>query len=335
MKKCLSLLLSCLLIKVAAYANPGCPSYAIPYPAVRESCHNTYGFAEFLYWKAHEDGLAWAASQTNNFQLPASPTTAEPNWRWRPGFRVGLGRLLCDGWDLSLAYTWYRSHATSSKTFNPDTAVAFGLFDADVVGSAGGHADWRLNYNTLDLALKKPFFIGERVILSPSLSLFGAYTSERYVIDNILPGGPPFAINHLSHKQRLFCIGPKTGLNSIWHLSNCWSIFGEGSIAFLWAHYRISRFDTNNNGTGVTILANLKNNFDTLRLVPFYTIGIKWNRPICNGNYCLHFKAGWEQQIWLQHNQLFLLNVVNDNTLLFNNTNLSLYGLTLSAGVQF
>lgn len=335
MKKCFSLLLFSLFIKVAAYANPECPSYAIPYPAVCESCYNTYGFVEFLYWKAHEDGLGWAASQTANFALPASPTTAEPHWLWRPGFRVGLGHLLCDGWDLSLAYTWYRSHAVDSETFNPNTNIAFGLFDTNA--SAGGHSSWCLNYNTLDLALKKPFFIGERVILSPSLALFGAYTSERYIIDNIQPGGPPFSSNHISNKQKLFCIGPKAGLNSIWHLTNCWSIFGEGSIAFLWAHYHISRLDINNNGdTGVSsIFANLKNKFDTIRLVPFYTIGIKWNKPICNGSYCLHFKATWEQQVWLQHNQLFLLSVSNDNTLLFNNTNLSLYGLTLGAGVQF
>lgn len=336
MKKWFTLPLFCLLLKVVAYANPECPSYAIPYPAVCESCYNTYGFVEFLYWKVHEDGLGWAASQTANFGLPASPTTAEPDWLWKPGFRIGLGHLfVCDGWDLSLAYTWYRSQAEDSETFNADTSIAFGLFDTNP--SAGGQASWRLKYHTLDLALKKPFFIGKRVILDPSLALFGAYTSEKYIIDNILPGGPPFSSNHVSNEQKLFCIGPKMGLNSIWNLTNCWSIFGEGSIAFLWGHYHVSRHDINNNGdTGISsVIANLKNKFDTIRLVPFYTIGIEWNQPICGGNCCAYFKTAWEQQVWLQHNQLFLLSVSNDNTLLFNNTNLSLYGLTVSAGLQF
>lgn len=336
MKKYFSLLLLCLFFKVAAYENSECRSYDVPSPAFCESCNDIYGFVDFLYWKVHEDGLAWAASQTYNLNLPNSPTTAEPNWLWKPGFRIGLGyQFECTGWDLSLAYTWYRSHAVDSRTFNPDTGIAFGLFDTNP--SAGGHANWSLNYNTLDLALKQTFFIGERVMLNPSLSLFGAFTSERYNIDNILPGGPPFSTNNVSNKQKLFGIGPKVGLNSIWQLTDCWSIFGEGSIAFLWSHYHVNRRDIHIDGdTDVSsITANLKNKFDTIRLVPAYTIGIQWNKPICDGNYIVNFKAAWEQQVWLQHNQLFLLSVVNDNTLLFNNTNLSLYGLTLSACIQF
>jgi hypothetical protein len=338
MKKWFSILLFSLSIKVAASENEvvssenrECPVYAIPSPAGCKSC--TYGFGEFLYWKVHEDGLAWAVSQTDNFNLSASPTTAEPRWHWKPGFRIGLGHLFeRDGWDLSLAYTRYRSHAKSAKTFIADPPIAFSLFDAN--SSAGGDAKWSLNYDTLDLALKKPFYIGAKVILNPALALFGAWTSEKYSIDNILSGTPPLASNHMSNKQRLSCVGPKTGLASIWHLTNGWSIFGEGSMAFLWSDYHISRHDTNNDGVGgIIVNANLKNEFETIRLVPSYTIGMKWDIPIRNSR--VYFTAAWEQQVWLQHNQLFLLNEWNDNTIVFNNTNLSFYGLTLSGGVQF
>lgn len=333
MKKLLTLIL-CLFIKVGSYANPECPSYAIPYPAVCDNRENTYFFVDFLYWKAHEDGIAWAASQTANLQLPVSPTTAEPHWKWKPGFRVGLCHQFCDGLDLSLAYTWYHSHATDSRTFNETTDVAFGLFDTNP--SAGGHASWRLNYNTLDLAIKQSIFIGERVILSPSLSLYGVYTSDNYIIDNILPGTPPLSSNHVNNKQKLFCVGPKLGCNSIWNLTNCWSIFGEGSIALLWAHYNVTRFDTHTDDSGdTTVVSNLKNKFDTLRLVPTYSIGIQFNKFICDDRYFVKFKLAWEQQIWLQHNQMFLLSVPNDNTLLFNNSNLSLYGITLRFDVQY
>ena len=337
MKKWFPLLIVCLGVKAASYANYGCPNYGIPYPAVCGSCNNVYGFGEFLYWKAHEDGLAWAASQTDNFEFFVAPTTAEPRWKWDPGFRVGVGYLFdCVGWDLSLAYTWYNSDAVDSRAFNDETAVAFGLFDANSSGSAGGHAAWDLNFQTLELALKQPFFIGKRVILNPSLSVLGAYTSEKYNIDNILPGTPPLASSHVHHKQRLNCIGPKLGLDSIWQFNDYLSLFGEGSIACLWTHYHVNRLDINEDGEGVfSVNANLQNKFDTIRLVPAYTIGLKWNQPICNGNYRLDVKVAWEQQVWLQHNQFYLLNVRNDNTLLFNNTNLSLYGLTASIGLQF
>ncbi len=318
----------------AAYANPEFPSYAIPCPAVFETDNNTYFFVDVLYWKAHEDGIAWAASQTSNLQLSASPTTAEPNWKWKPGFRAGLGYQFCDGRDLSLAYTWYQSHATDSKTFNTTTNVAFGLFDTNP--SAGGNADWRLKYDTLDLVIKQPFFIGKRVILSPSFSIYGAYLSEKYIINNILPGAPPVSSNLINNEQRLFCVGPKLGYNSIWNLTNGWSIFGEGSFALLWGHYDVTRVDTNTDTSGVTTLVdNLKNKFDALCLVPAYSAGVQWDKPICNDDYLLKFKLAWEQQIWLQYNRMFMLSVANDNTLLFNNTNLSLYGLTLSCNVQF
>lgn len=339
MKKWLLILPLSVFIQVSASsndpgaANPEAPSYAIPSPGVYQSTYNTYGFAEFLYWKVHEDGLAWAASQTANLSVPASRATAEPLWDWKPGFRVGVGHLFKrDSWDLSLAYTWYYSKAKNSKRFNQDTNVAFGLFDTNPSGS--GHAHWNLHYNTLDLALKKPFYIGTKVILNPALGLFAAWTSEKYAIDNVLPGTPPLASNHVTNKQRLSGIGPKTSLASTWNLSDYWSIFGEGSLAFLWGHYHITRHDTNNNGLGnITVVANLKNTFDTIRLVPSYSMGFKWNKPI--RNTWLYFKAVWEQQVWLQYNQLFLLSVQNDNTLLFNNTNLSFYGLTLTGGVQF
>lgn len=334
MKKLFPLIL-CLFVKVATYANPECPCplYAIPCPAVCESCDNAYYFVDLLFWKAQEDGIAWAASQTANLQLRVSPTTAKPRSHWKPGLRIGLGYECCDGLDFSLAYTGYYSKAKDSKTFNETTNVAFGLFDTNP--SAGGHANWRLNYNTFDLAIKQPFCIGERVILSPSLSLYGGCISDKYIIDNILPGTPPLSSNLVKNKQKFSFIGPKLGCNSIWNLTNCWSIFGEGSIALLWGHYRVSRFDTHTDTGVTTVVDNLKNKFNTLRLVPAYSIGILWNESICNGKYCVEFKLAWEQQIWLQHNQMFLLSVPNDNTLLFNNTNLSLYGLTVGCRVQF
>src|SRR5690348_13021120 len=98
------------------------------------------------------------------------------------------------------------SRSVDSRVF--PAGVAFGLFDTDPI--VRGQANWRLNYDTLDLALKYPFFIGEKVILSPSLSLFAAQTSERYIINNI---NVALETNHMSHKQRLFGIGPKMGLN--------------------------------------------------------------------------------------------------------------------------
>lgn len=329
MKKLLPLIL-CLFIQAAAYANLECPCYDIPVCATEK---NVYFFADLLYWKAHENGIAWAASQTANFQIPFSRTTAEPHWKSKPGFRTGLGYQFCDGLDLSLAYTQYHSHATNSKTFNTTTDVAFGLFDTNP--SAGGHARWNLNYNTLELAVKQPFCIGRRVILSPFLSLYGARTSEKYNIDNILPGTPPLSNNFIKNKQRLYAVGPKLGCNSIWNLTDCWSIFGEGSIALLWGRYHVTRLDTNSNDEGTTVTANLRHKFDTLFVVPAYSIGLQSNELFCNDNYSVKFKLAWEQQIWLQHNQMFLLSVANDNTLLFNNSNLSLYGVTVSCIVQF
>lgn len=334
MKKLILILLSSLCVNVAAYANLECPSYALPYPVVCDPCRTNYAVVEALCWKAREDGMAWAASQTGSFDvLTVSPTTAEPNWKWEPGFRVGLGHRFCNNWDVSLTYTWYRSNASDTETFDTTNAVAFGLFDT--TSSAGGNASWSLHYDTLDLALKYPFYIGKTVILVPTLSLFGAYTSDNYNIHNIIPSNTlPLTSNDVLNNQKLYCIGPKIGLNSVWQLNNCWSIFGEGSIACLWGHYDVTRLDTHTDGAGVTTTtANLKNNFDTIRLVPTYSLGVCWSKPICN--YCVDFKLAWEQQVWLEHNQFFMLSVSNDNTLTFNNTNLSLYGITASLGVTF
>lgn len=301
-----------------------CPTYGLLYPAHCPTPCNTHLFFDFLYWKTHVDTLEWAATAINSGGgLIATSSTNDPNWGWDPGFRVGLEHSCgCEGLNLSLIYTWYQSKATDSGTFpEGDTFALFSTQQA--IGS--GNTDWHLRFQTLDLGVNKPFFLDKQLVLDPRLSLFGAHISDTYDIN--ITGGATTAHN----SQKVWYVGPKAGLTTLWCLTHRWKVFGEGAIAFLWANYRVKREDFNS----TLLVQNLKNVFSKLTLVPQFRAGVEWKSPICQGKYLLDFQVAWEQQFWLQQNRYFLFNVPTDNTLLANQGNLDLYGLTVRGGIQF
>ena len=96
-------------------------------PAVNHGA-DVFISADFIYWKAYQEGLEYANSAVN--ALAASGLTpgatlnqgtfATPQTKFEPGFKVGLGlEFEHDGWDLFAQYTWLAPQHKGSSIAAP------------------------------------------------------------------------------------------------------------------------------------------------------------------------------------------------------------------------
>src|SRR3989304_5762113 len=69
--------------------------------------------AEALYWQPQENGLQFAAvGPFTTTGADSKFTLHDPHFEWAPGARLALGyNTPRDGWDLTLLWTYFRSHA--------------------------------------------------------------------------------------------------------------------------------------------------------------------------------------------------------------------------------
>ena len=84
------------------------------------NCGGLFVMADFLYWKAENNGWAYAYEQETTDPIGLNVGNVmriDPDWD--PAFRVGLGwNTNHDFWDVFLNYTWYRNKASESRTSN-------------------------------------------------------------------------------------------------------------------------------------------------------------------------------------------------------------------------
>lgn len=288
-------------------------------PSFFRNFHNSYVDAELLFWNAHEDGLQYAA---NGFDLTKGHHD-DLDWKWKPGFRVGVGTLFgCNDWDLSLTYTWYKNKANNS-TFDP-TGDTLGTWSEGAQRFTDLSGDLHLIFQTLDLALKKAFYVCDYFIVEPVVALRGAFIKERYNIDYVNTIDVTF--QNIRNSQRFHAVGTLLGVNTRWIIYNQLSLIAEGAFSILYGRYDVNRFSEFADN-------NIQSNFNTLRSVIQSRFGFGWTRCVYFGE--LDIQVLWEQQKWINHNQMLYGPLNFDQFVQNRNTDLSLYGITLKAQLTF
>ena len=84
---------------------------------------DVYITVDFIYWTAREDHLGFAFKQTvdANNSVVSRGNVSQPDWNFRPGFKVGLGFMYNhDGWDAGANYTWFRGRNTKKSVTSDD-----------------------------------------------------------------------------------------------------------------------------------------------------------------------------------------------------------------------
>ncbi len=229
-----------------------------------------YLSADFLYWKAQEDGLEYAATfiPIDNSTMSYSEKLKGVSFRWKPGFRVGTGYVFNthDYWDLGLEWTWFYNRAESSVSipvsstnlFNPAFSPASSItptwggntFQTPASGSLqpliesclSASATWSLHYNMLDLDLGKHYFISKAFSLKPYFGVRGGWINQDYVAEytqvlGITPDPAEFPAKMRADID-FSGAGPRLGLDMQWHFNCQWSLVGEISGSVLYGPYK-------------------------------------------------------------------------------------------------
>lgn len=308
--------------------------------------------ADFLYWIAHEEGLEYAttglAGVDNGLSSVAPGSTKKLNFKWKPGFRLGLGWTLPNSyWDLSANWTWYHTTARGSATHSGDpllnplySSLSPAFISAGTLDAVS--AKWRLCYNTLDIELGRSFYPNKYLALRPHAGVRGAWInqhySNRYTFDT--DSGVFLDLRKLHNNYH--SAGIKAALDSLWSFNRYWGIFVNVSVSSLAGNFYMGEKDILS--SPVTNPVDYKSRLFSIVPVLETAIGLHLMLAPQKRHYWFDLNAGWEHLIWFNQNQMPLFpsgspfgDHVHGSPGLFirERANLHLMGFTLNAKLHF
>ncbi|MBI3211392.1 MAG: MOMP family protein, partial [Simkania negevensis] len=284
--------------------------------------------ADYLFWTARVDGCGYAfTGAANGGANPPKGSVQHPDWEWKSGFKGGLGLdLPHDGWDLYCQYTYFHSQACDAaegNTLQPlwNIGNTFSISPTSTINQA--RVKWKLKFNAVDLELGRNYFISRFLTLRPHIGLKGSWQDQNYRVHYQLAQGQ--SVLTMASKQEFWGIGLRGGLKSGWYLNKNFSVYGDLAIGALWSQFSIDRQDS-----GSTILLNTNNNFHTIKAILEFGLGLRAEIWAFEERYHFLLQAGWEEQIWINQNNLMKLTFEESSQ-----GDLILQGFTIKARFDF
>jgi len=331
-----------------------------------------------FYWQATEDGLEYgiqsqvtaptSATTTDNAANLVSASYETPDFKWKPGFKVGIGyNTTHDGWDLELLWTHFNGRGKSSIDNTGDANITFVPLWSAFSPAAGGDTDgtilfaseastsWRLNLNMVDLELGREFWLSKMLTMRPSIGFRVAQINQRY---GITYSGGIFGstlldlTDNVEMKNHFTGGGPRVGLDTVWNFGCCspcggnWGFFGDFAFSLLYGKFKVDQeeytespappFDT-------TAIMETNDNFRSVRGVLDLAVGIQWTSLFNDSNYGMLLQLGWEFHQFFNQNQMWRVNRIGDSSTTAHGENvfaqsrgdLSTQGVTLTAKFTF
>ncbi|NGX50860.1 MAG: hypothetical protein K1060chlam2_00711 [Chlamydiae bacterium] len=278
---------------------------------------NAFLSADFIYWTVREEGLFYAQSG-RGVPNPKRGRLHELNWSCDPGFKVGLGfNLPHDGWDIYSEYTWFHSDASGSThqtgaTELTSTLTPYWAVDNHENQLTEARASWHMTFNNVTLELARNSYLSQYFKVRIHAGLQGAWIDEEYrarytEIDATR--------DHLDLEQDYWGVGLRVGVDGAWQFIRTLSFFGELSGAALWGQYDLHRLHQQRvPGSLLMTTLNTEANPHTLQPVLGLVAGIRYEDWLNQERFHFLMEAGWEQQVWINHNQM-IKNFADPNNL--------------------
>lgn len=278
---------------------------------------------EFLCYTARMDSLGYLRSGATDGRTDAVyGKTRYPDWRWKPGFKIGLGlNLPQDGWDVNAEYTWLHSSAwdlvnKNQNGFLPTWNIA-NVFSqtSNVTSIQAARINWKLEFNAVDLLLGRNFFVSHFLTLRPFVGFKGSWINQDYHVRYIFANDEVATTLRMKNDQSYWGIGLRSGINTAWRFTQTWGIYGNIALSALWSQFEVerkdSRTDSRNGGGDNELPLNVtvspirfQDSFHTLKGVLELGIGMCGEWWFFEDRYHFSVQAGWEEQLWFNHNQL-------------------------------
>lgn len=293
------------------------------------------------------DGSSFELSKTDQIS-----SSTDADHKLSPGFKVGAGlNFDYDGWDTLVNYTWLHNKAHSTTTYGSNKIIS-DTFSIDLtnilvfasrdITADRSHNNWYLHFNAIDWQLGRNFYISQKLLLRPFGALKGSWqkqylqTKDTYITlgtvltDKTQDNAKTIYNSH--HDQHFWGVGVMAGLNSCWKITNDFSIFVNTAVSNLWGQFKNTKKSSLSYNEDSTIkidavyqeLSKEYQSLHTISPVLELLMGLRYDYKFSNDDYRIRLEAGWEEQVWLNHNQ-------------FNKKfgNLNLQGFTLQARLDF
>lgn len=323
-----------LLLSSALFGAPCAPENCVYLPSARTDSNFSVSL-DFLYWEGTERGLEFALNNSGSF-FNQSIVVAEPDFKFEPAFRLGIGTgLPHDNWDLAFLYTRFytrtEDHARNGIHSVWTSSIAFQGNNFRALWE-NGSGKWKLHSNFFDLLLKNRLRISSAIAIEPAFGLKLALLQQRFTVlyEN---GNAGFITSRIAMKNHSFNLGPTFGLTSRWTLFNHFDLLGTISGSLLASHFNVGRNEFN---VGLNTIDSIRegNIFWASRPQVALSFGFGWDDCSCSVHYGL--SAAYEAQVWWKQNMLFrYIDQTNAAMIAPTQGNLFFHGLSLEGFVEY
>lgn len=303
---------------------------------------------DVLFWQASEDGLSYASRidvEGSNFKNKARHL----NFKYEPGFRVGLGTFFAksDQWDLEFFWTHLDSKASGLTSNGSLLQIPW---NSSILGNNASRAKafWNLYYNIIDLELGRNFFISKALAARPFIGLRGAFIKQKYQVDYngqfALPVGVTVeAPTKFNGKDNFWAIGIRPGVDLLWHFNKHWAFVGAVSTSLLYGSQMTTSKSSGLNPTTSPLeplAISFKDSSWKYRLNVEGSLGFQWETYFNEHKRHLSMALIYEVSQWINQNQL-AQNIIQFETVrttpqaIPKNATLGLQGFTYKLNFAF
>ncbi len=264
---------------------------------------------DYLYWMAQQDNMQYATTgySSSSDHSASQGSVKNPHFRYENGFRAGIGfNLGHDAWDTLFNYTWFQSlHNKGSIHSKAAILTPFEIEDNTSFTSA--HSLWQIFFNSLDWELGRNFYISKYLSLRPFFGLKGTFQKQKFhnSYEKKIHSHDFVYKNQL--KNSFWGVGVRSGLNTLWHFSGSWSLFGDLGLSGVWGQFNTQRQDSHQLGSHPEITPIYEKNHDnTLTPVLELGLGIRKDAWFEQDRFHVNIQVGWEEQVWWNQNKFSL-----------------------------
>lgn len=297
-----------------------------------QACGTWSVSAGLLYWRAYEGGLICDCipgeitdvvdnNGHTNSHIKGGHNDFDQDWEL--GFRLGAGyQFACSQWELGAYWTHFHDHARAGHDGHNSHE---NNWESNFHSGNNHFSHWNLNFDEVDLVAGYRCELCPCFTLTPFLGLRGVridqtlHSQSSLVIFDEFDGGFVFSRHH--DKEKFWGVGPVLGLEAEWGLGCGFSVYGCVDTSVLYGRFD-NDFDGFEEVADVSTVCDSSVTRDAALLAGDAGLGVRWGTCFCNGMH-LTLQLGWEHHHYFDYNQLG------------SNGDLSLDGVTFSAGIDF
>ncbi len=220
--------------------------------------------ADFIYWRADEDGLEYVTKKHH---------IHKPGIAWDPGFKFGLGYTFHDFWGLFFKWTYLHTRQNGHQ----HGSLLPWWNDSKHVRKASAH--WRLHYQTYDLNVARDYCVHPKLVVRPYTGLRGALIDQDYKVK--------YDAKHFKADNDFGGVGVRLGSELRWYMTRRFALKGDLSGSLLYGHFDVHERKP-----------HLKQNLSRVAPNLEAFLGFQWERrPVT-------ISLGYEFSEWFSQNQM-------------------------------